>query len=97
MALCILLLYFAEEHFAMWIKIAILLVFIALVASLVTGFVFLIKDEDQSRRLWNSLSVRLGLASLLIGLLIYGVYTGQLGSNAPWDARHFEQTKIIEK
>lgn len=71
----------------MWIKITIVLVFIALVASLATGFIFLLKDENQSRRLWNSLSVRLTLATVLMGLLMYGVYTGQLGSNAPWDAR----------
>lgn len=71
----------------MWIKIAIVLVFIALVASLLTGFVFLLKDESQTRRLWNSLAVRLALASLLIGLLIYGVYTGELGSRAPWDIK----------
>lgn len=72
----------------MWIKVAIVITFIALVASLISGFVFLMNDENQSRRLWNSLSVRLTLASLLIALLIYGIYSGQLRSHAPWDARH---------
>lgn len=81
----------------MWIKVAIVIVFIALVASLITGFVFLLKDESQSRRLWNSLAVRLGLASLLIGLLIYGVFTGQLGSKAPWDARRAVPIEQPEK
>ena len=81
----------------MWIKVAIVLVFIALVASLIAGFVFLLNDESQSRRLWNSLAVRLGLAGMLIALLIYGVYTGQLGSKAPWDARRAAPIEQPEK
>ena len=71
----------------MWIKVVIVLLFIALVVSLLSGYVFLLKDRGSSYRTWNSLSVRLILAALLMGFLIYGVYTGQLGSNAPWDAR----------
>lgn len=71
----------------MWIKVVIVLLFIALVVSLFSGYVFLLKDKGSSYRTWNSLSVRLVLAALLMGFLIYGVYTGQLGSNAPWDAR----------
>ncbi|HSB96175.1 MAG TPA: DUF2909 domain-containing protein [Spongiibacteraceae bacterium] len=71
----------------MWIKVIIVLLFIALVVSLFSGYVFLLKDRGSSYRTWNSLSVRLILAALLMGFLIYGVYTGQLGSNAPWDAR----------
>ena len=75
----------------MWLKVVIVILFIALVISLFTGFAFLIKDrtaDTQSNRTWNALSVRLILATLLIGFLFYGVYTGQLGSNAPWDARY---------
>jgi DUF2909 family protein len=71
----------------MWIKVIIVLLFIALVVSLFSGYVFLLKDKGSSYRTWNSLSVRLILAALLMGFLIYGVYTGQLGSKAPWDAR----------
>jgi p-aminobenzoyl-glutamate transporter AbgT len=67
----------------MWIKVAIVITFLALVASLITGFTFLMSEENKSRQLWNSLAIRLMLASLLIGLLIYGIYTGQLKSNAP--------------
>lgn len=70
----------------MWIKVVIVLLFIALVVSLFSGYVFLLKDKGSTFRTWNSLSVRLVLAALLMGFLIYGVYTGQLGSNAPWDA-----------
>lgn len=70
----------------MWIKVVIVLLFIALVVSLFSGYIFLLKDKGTTRRTWNSLSVRLILAALLMGFLIYGVYTGQLGSKAPWDA-----------
>lgn len=70
----------------MWIKVVIVLLFIALVVSLFSGLVFLMKDKGGAYRTWSSLSVRLVLAALLMGFLIYGVYTGRLGSNAPWDA-----------
>lgn len=70
----------------MWIKVIIVLLFIALVVSLFSGYIFLLKDKGTTYRTWNSLSVRLILAALLMGFLIYGVYTGQLGSKAPWDA-----------
>ncbi len=73
----------------MWLKTAILVLFVLLVISLFTGFGFLIKDKGSTMRTWHSLSVRLSLMALLLGLLVYGVYTGQLGSKAPWDARHF--------
>lgn len=70
----------------MWLKVAIVVLFIALVASLSSGFWFLLKDQSGKRRTWYALSVRLLLATLLMGLLIYGIHTGLLGSNAPWDA-----------
>jgi hypothetical protein len=71
----------------MWLKVIIVLLFIALVASLFSGYVFLLKDKGSSYRTWYSLSVRLVLAALLMGFLIFGVYTGRLGSKAPWDAQ----------
>jgi len=71
----------------MWLKAVIVVLFFALVVSLFSGFVFLMKDEGATRRTWNSLTVRLCLAALLMGFLIYGIYTGQLGSKAPWDAQ----------
>ena len=78
----------------MWLKVVIVILFIALVISLFTGLTFLIKDrseEQRSSRTWNALTVRLILASLLMGFLFYGVFTGQLGSNAPWDARYADK------
>lgn len=71
----------------MWLKVVIVLLFIALVVSLFSGYIFLLKDKGTTKRTWNSLGVRLILAVLMMGFLIYGVYTGRLGSKAPWDAR----------
>ena len=78
----------------MWLKVVIVFLFVALTISLFTGLGFLVKNQgkdQESRALWYSLSVRLILAVLLMGFIIYGVYTGQLGSKAPWDTRYAEK------
>ncbi len=78
----------------MWLKIVIVVLFVALVISLFSGLIFLFKDREADQtthRTWNALSVRLVLAALLIGFLFFGVYTGRLGSNAPWDARYADK------
>ena len=76
----------------MWLKIVIVVLFIALVISLFSGLAFLFQDREKENegktRVWNALTIRLILAGLLIAALVYGVFTGQLGSNAPWDARY---------
>lgn len=71
----------------MWLKLLIIIVFLGLLISLGSGLTFLFKDQDKpgSRRTWNSLSIRLALAVVLMVLIVYGVYTGQLRSQAPWD------------
>jgi tellurite resistance protein TehA-like permease len=74
----------------MALKIAIIICFILLVLSLFTSFTFLMKDKGGTRRTWYHLSFRLVVATILMSLLFYGVYTGQLGSNAPWDQHNFE-------
>lgn len=77
----------------MWLKVVIVFLFIGLAISLFTGFGFLMKNQgkdQESRALWYSLSVRLVLAALLMGFIIYGVYTGKLGSKAPWDMRRVQ-------
>ena len=70
----------------MWLKIIIVVLFIALLTSLFSGLAFLIKDKGSTFRTWHSLTVRLVLAALLMGFLIYGVASGKLASRAPWDA-----------
>lgn len=69
------------------LKAAIVLLMVALVASLASGFYFLMVDQGDKtkRRTFHSLGVRLTLALMLGGLIIYGVATGQLGHRTPWD------------
>jgi len=70
------------------LKIAIVVLMLALLASLGSGFYFLMSDQGDKtkRRTFHSLGVRLGLALCLAGVIIYGVATGQLGHRNPWDA-----------
>lgn len=61
---------------------------LALVASLGSGFYFLMVDQGDKnkRRTFHSLGVRLSLAICLAGLIVYGIASGQLGNRNPWDA-----------
>ena len=70
------------------LKAAIVIFMLALVASLGSGFYFLMVDQGDKtkRRTFHSLGVRLGLAIGLAALLVYGVASGQLGHRNPWDA-----------
>lgn len=70
------------------LKTLIVIFMVALVASLVSGAYFLMVDQGDKtrRRTLHSLGVRLGLALGLMGLIVYGVATGQLGHRNPWDA-----------
>ena len=58
----------------MWLKVVIVVLFIALCISLFSGLFFLFKDRGTTMRTWQSLSVRLALATALMGFLFYGVY-----------------------
>lgn len=70
----------------MILKLIIVILFIGVVASLSSGLVFLLKDiESPTKRTVYALGVRVILAALLLGTIFYGLYTGQLGSQAPWD------------
>ena len=70
------------------LKAAIVLLMVALVASLGSGFYYLMVDQGDKtkRRTFHSLGVRLGLAVTLAALIVYGVASGQLGNRNPWDA-----------
>jgi hypothetical protein len=69
------------------LKTTIVLLMLALVASLGSGFYYLMLDQGnkEQRRTVHSLGVRLGIAAVLLTLVIYGVATGQLGHINPWD------------
>lgn len=79
----------------MVIKLIVFILLIAMIASLFTGFYFLVKDRSNSKkRLLVALGVRISLATALIGTLAYGIMSGQLGSNAPWD-RELHPERLI--
>lgn len=70
------------------LKIAIVLLLLALVASLGSGFYYLMLDQGDKakRRTLHSLGFRVTTAVLLMGLIVFGVSTGQLGHGTPWNA-----------
>jgi len=58
----------------------IILIFLSLFSSLF----FLFKDKGRGRRSVYSLGFRVSLAVLLLILISYGLYTGELGNNVPF-------------
>jgi len=68
---------------------AIIILMLALVASLGSGFYFLMVDQGDKnkRRTLHSLGVRVTIAVTLMTLIAYGVATGQLGHSTPWDTK----------
>ena len=73
----------------MFLKFLIVVLLLALLASLGAGFYYLMIDQGDptKRRLLNSLGVRVTLAVALMGVIVFGVSTGRLKSQAPWE-RH---------
>ena len=69
------------------LKTIIILLMIALVASIASGLVFLMSDQGstEKKRLFTSLGVRLALGVCLLAVIVYGLITGQLGQQNPWD------------
>jgi protein-S-isoprenylcysteine O-methyltransferase Ste14 len=69
------------------LKIAILVLLMALLISLGSGFYFLMTDQgDRTKRhTLHSLGVRLGIGIVLLGVIIYSIASGQLGNRNPWD------------
>ena len=71
----------------MILKFFIVALFIAVVLSLTSGLVFLLKDMNvpHSKRTLYALGIRVTLALCLMGLIAYGIQTGELRNAAPWD------------
>ena len=68
----------------MWYKVAIVVLFIIMIASLINAFIGLMKDESGSPRLVWSLTSRVLMAGLILALVLYGKLSGQLDIAAPW-------------
>lgn len=72
------------------IKVVIVILFIAVIASLTSGLVFLLKDMNvaESKRTLYALGIRITLAATLMGVIAYGIQSGKLANTAPWDRPH---------
>jgi hypothetical protein len=62
----------------MLIKTLIVMALIAILISLGSGMVFLLKDKGQTERTAKALTVRIVLSVSLFGLLMLGVFTGHI-------------------
>lgn len=63
------------------LKVIIVILMLAVVVSLFTGLVFLIKDGGKTTRVVNSLAVRVGLSVLLLALILISLWHGDLSLN----------------
>ncbi len=66
------------------IKAVVVLMLIAIVASLASGAVYLIRDRSSSRRVVRALTLRVALSVTLFLALIAMVATGILEPNDPF-------------
>ena len=64
------------------INILVDLVLISLFSSLV--FLFIDRGNPKKKRIMYGLGFRVTLGAIILILITYGIFTGQLGNNAPW-------------
>lgn len=57
-------------------KIFIVATLLAILGSLASGLIYLIKDNGRSTRTAKALTVRIGLSVFLFLMLMLGIYTG---------------------
>ncbi|WP_299940349.1 DUF2909 domain-containing protein [uncultured Microbulbifer sp.] len=74
----------------MWLKLLIVALFLAVLASLSSALFFLLKDmgAPQSKRTLYALGVRIALAALLLVAIWYGFESGILAKTAPWAQKY---------
>lgn len=82
----------------MGLKILIVIEFVALLAALSSGLVFLLKDVGvaESKRALYALGTRVSLVALLMLTVAYGIHSGQLKNNAPWAAHRYIPSENTE-
>ena len=68
----------------MLLKAAIFTCIVIILLSLTSGLFFLFKDMGKTKFTVYSLGVRVSAAIVLLVLVAYGLYTGQLGNQVPW-------------
>jgi hypothetical protein len=69
----------------MWLKVIIVILFLANLVALGGAFVSLMRDQGRGgKKTASLLLIRVSLAALLLIVIVYGLVTGQLGISAPW-------------
>ncbi|GAB2892002.1 DUF2909 domain-containing protein [Microbulbifer echini] len=70
----------------MWLKIVIVVLFLAVLVSLSSALFFLLRDmgASHSKRTLYALGIRVTLAALLLLAIWYGFESGILAKSAPW-------------
>jgi hypothetical protein len=61
------------------VKIVVIILLLAIIASLGSGLYYLAKDDQNSPRLLNALKIRVALSALLIIFLVVSYYMGWIG------------------
>jgi len=72
----------------MLIKVLIVATLLAILVSLASGMLFLIKDKGQTERTAKALTVRISLSVALFGLLMLGIFTGHIKPHGIYPAGH---------
>ncbi len=72
----------------MLLKIVVVLVLLAIVASLASGMLFLVKDKGQTERTAKALTVRIVLSVSLFALLMLSIAAGWLKPHGIYPADH---------
>lgn len=63
------------------LKILIAVLLIGVIVSLFSGLFFLVKDDNKSRRVAQSLTVRVALAAAIVIVVLIALWTGELTLN----------------
>tara|TARA_Y100001970_G_scaffold54773_1_gene69449 strand:+ start:35 stop:250 length:216 start_codon:yes stop_codon:yes gene_type:complete len=66
-----------------FILILLALVLISLASSLV--FLFIDRGNPNKKRILYGLGFRVSLGVVLLILIVYGIYSGELGNRTAWD------------
>jgi len=72
----------------MLIKIIAVVALIAIILSLFSGMVFLVKDKGKTERTAKALTLRIALSVSLFGMLMLAVATGHLKPHGIYPANH---------
>ncbi|MDA0730051.1 MAG: twin transmembrane helix small protein [Proteobacteria bacterium] len=62
-------------------KTIIIIILIVILLSLTKGLHFLMKDDDQSRKMVRSLTIRIVLSIFLFLLILFGYWMGWIAPN----------------